>query len=121
MTPTNYTIRDRRTVTAERVKYYLSLDPETYIPTGSFSRKLSKKYETFGDLQKDLRSLGTEPSPDEVFDLLGELVDPDPTRPQCDLSGESVDKVVLVQVDAEYCSLGVDSLRELLGALESHA
>ena len=46
MSHTTYDIRDRRTITAEQVRYLLSINPEVYIPTGSMTRDLSRKYAT---------------------------------------------------------------------------
>lgn len=121
MNHTTYDIQDRRTATARWFRYALSIPPDTHIPTGSMTRDLSRKYETYGDLQKDLKALGPDPNPDDALDLIGSLWPGDPTRHVCGHSGKVVDKVVLVgESEESSVYVGVEALRELLGALESH-
>jgi hypothetical protein len=121
MNHTTYHIRDRRTATAEWLSYILSIPPETGVPTGSSTRALSRRYETYGAFQEDLRALGPDPSPDDVFDLVGPLWPSDPTRSMCEHSGKFVDKVIRVgETEEDFAYLGVEALREILDALESH-
>ena len=56
-----------------------------------------------------------------MFDLLGSLWPGNLTRLTCGHSGEKVDKVILVGESEETSVyVGVEALRELLDALESH-